>query len=366
MLRLILKKDLPVPLRTRLLTTFAAAATLLVAACSPAADTTKEAPADTSAQTKVVNVYSSRHYDSDTAVFAAFTAKTGLEVRVVQAEGNQLLERLKAEGEYANADVVITVDAGNLDRLVEANLLQPATSPALDAVPAQFREPQNRWFGFLKRARVIVYAKDVIDPAQIPSMDTLATPAFKGKVCARTSTNLYNLSMMAARLEREGPEKALAWARGVAGNFGRQPQGSDSDQLRAVAAGQCQVAIANHYYLVRFRRSEDPADRAVSEKLGVVFPDQTGAGTHVNISGFGLAVHARNRANALKLMEFLSTAEAQQVMSDKNNELPVASGVTLSPELAALGSFKEEVVDYSTFGARQPEAQRIFDEAGWK
>lgn len=366
MLRLILKKDPPVPLRTRLLTCFAAAAALLAAACSPAADKAKEGPADTSAETNVVNVYSSRHYDSDTAVFAAFTAKTGIEVRVVQAEGNQLLERLKAEGEYANADVVITVDAGNLDRLVDANLLQSAHSPTLDAVPAHFRDEENRWFGFLKRARVIVYAKGVVDPAQLVSMDTLATPAFKGKVCARTSTNLYNLSMMAARIEREGADKALAWARGVAGNFARQPQGSDSDQLRAVAAGQCQVAIANHYYLVRFRRSEDPADRAVSEKLGVVFPDQTGAGTHVNISGAGLATHARNRTNGMKLLEFLSSAEAQQVMSDKNNELPVAAGVTLSPELAALGTFKEETVNFSAFGGRQPEAQRLFDEAGWK
>lgn len=352
-------------IRSRLLTAVAATAALFAAACTPAAEKTKEA-VDTSVETNAVNVYSSRHYDSDTAVFAAFTAKTGIDVRVVQAEGNQLLERLKAEGEYANADVVITVDAGNLDRLVEANLLQPATSATLGAVPAHFRDPENRWFGFLKRARVIVYAKGVVDPAQLTSMDVLATPAFKGKVCARTSTNLYNLSMMAARIEREGAEKSLAWARGVAGNFARQPQGSDSDQLRAVAAGQCQVAIANHYYLVRFRRSEDPADRAISEKLGVVFPDQAGAGTHVNISGAGLAAHARNRANALKLIEFLTTAEAQQVMSDKNNELPVAAGVTLSPELAALGAFKEETVDYSTFGARQPEAQRLFDEAGWK
>ena len=353
-------------LRTRVSAFFAGAVVLAVAACSPAADKAKETNPDTSTETGVVNVYSSRHYDSDTAVFAAFTAKTGIDVRVVQAEGNQLLERLKAEGEYANADVVITVDGGNLDRLVEANLLQPATSPTLEAVPAQFRDPQNRWFGFLKRARVIIYAKGVVDPAQIASMDSLATPAFKGKVCARTSTNLYNLSMMAARIEREGPEKALAWARGVAGNFARQPQGSDSDQLRAVAAGQCQVAIANHYYLIRFRRSEDPADRAVAEKLDVVLPDQAGAGTHVNISGAGLAVHARNRANAVKLIEFLTNAEAQQIMSDKNNELPVASGVTLSPELAALGAFKEEVVDYGTFGERQPEAQRLFDEAGWK
>lgn len=342
---------------------FVACVALFAAACSPAAD---KAKGDGSDGAKVVNVYSSRHYDSDTAVFAAFTARTGIEVRVVQAEGNQLLERLKAEGEYANADVVITVDAGNLDRLVEANLLQSVHTPVLDAVPAHFRDAEGRWFGFLKRARVIVYAKGVVDPAQVASMDALAGPAFTGKVCARTSTNLYNLSLMAARIEREGDAKALAWARGVAGNFARQPQGSDSDQLKAVAAGVCQVAIANHYYLMRFRRSEDPADRAVSEKLGLVLPDQTGAGTHVNISGFGLAVHAHNRDNAIALMEYLASPEAQQIMSDKNNELPVAAGVTVSPELAALGAFKEETVDFSTFGARQPEAQKLFDEAGWK
>lgn len=341
---------------------FALVLAALAAACSPAADKAK----DGAAAGKVVNVYSSRHYDSDTAVFEAFTKKTGIEVRVVQAEGNQLLERLKAEGEYANADVVITVDAGNLDRLVEANLLQPARSPVLDAVPAHFRDKDGRWFGFLKRARVIVYDKTKLDAAAIPSMDTLAGPSMKGKVCARTSTNLYNLSLMAARIEREGPEKALAWARGVVGNFARQPQGSDSDQLKAVAAGQCQVAIANHYYLVRFLRSEDPADHAVAEKLGVVFPDQNGVGTHVNISGAGLAAHARNRDTAIALLEYLASPEAQQIMSDKNNELPVAAGVTLSPELQALGAFKEEVVDYSTFGARQPEAQRLFDQAGWK
>lgn len=333
---------------------------VLAAACSPAADTAKDGGA------KIVNVYSSRHYDSDTAVFDAFTKKTGIEVRVVQAEGNQLLERLKAEGEYANADVVITVDAGNLDRLVEANLLQPARSPVLDAVPAHFRDKDGRWFGFLKRARVIVYDKTKLDAAALPSMDTLASPAMKGKVCARTSTNLYNLSMMAARIEREGPEKALAWAQGVVANFARQPQGSDSDQLKAVAAGQCQVAIANHYYLVRFLRSEDPADHAVAEKLGVVFPDQNGVGTHVNISGAGLAAHARNRDTAMALLEYLASPEAQQLLSEMNNELPVASGVTLSPQLQALGAFKEEVVDYSTFGARQPEAQRLFDQAGWK
>jgi len=338
-------------------------AMLLAAACSPAANKATQAASD---GTRIVNVYSSRHYDSDTAVFDAFTKKTGIEVRVVQAEGNQLLERLKAEGEYANADVVITVDAGNLDRLVEANLLQPVHTPILDAVPAHFRDAEGRWFGFLKRARVIVYAKGVVDPAQVSSMDALATPAFKGKVCARTSTNLYNLSLMAARIEREGDAKALAWARGVAGNFARQPQGSDSDQLKAVAAGQCQVTIVNHYYLMRFRRSEDPADRAVAEKLALVLPDQNGAGTHVNISGAGLAAHAHNRENAIALMEYLASPEAQQIMSDKNNELPVAAGVTVSPELASLGTFKEETVDFSTFGARQPEAQKLFDEAGWK
>lgn len=348
-----------VPGRARLVA--AGALVLLASACGKPAAT--DGPKGEAA---VVNVYSGRHYDADAAVFAAFTRKTGIDVRSIEAEGGQLLERLKAEGEYSNADLVMTVDAGNLDRLVDAGLLQPTTSPVLAAVPARYRDPDGRWYAFSKRARVIVYRKGAIDPASIASMDALATPALKGKVCARQSSNLYNLSLLATRIAREGRDKAKAWAQGVASNFARAPQGSDTDQIRAVAAGECTVAIVNHYYLARMRASEDPADQKVAQQVDLLMPDQAGAGAHVNISGAGVAVHAPHPENARKLLEFLTSAEAQKIISDLNDEFPIAAGVELPPQLAAIGAFKEESEPFTDFGALQGEAQKVFDEAGWR
>lgn len=348
------------PLSRRASLILAAAAAVLCACSPPAGEKTTSAP------TGIVNVYSGRHYDADKEVFRVFTEKTGIDVRTVEADGAQLLERLKAEGAYTNADVIMTVDAGNLTRLVEAGLLASVTSPTLEQVPTRFRDTEGRWYAFAKRARVIVYAKGVVDPASIASMDDLAKPALKGVVCVRTSTNLYNLSLMAARILREGAPKAEAWARGVVANFARQPQGSDSDQLRAIAAGDCRVAIVNHYYLVRLQASEDPADRAVAEKLGVVFPDQAGAGTHVNISGAGVSAHAQNKEAAIKLLEFMVSPEAQEIIARLNDEYPVAEGVTLPAQLTALGTFKEEAVPFDQLGARQAEAQRLYEAAGWR
>jgi iron(III) transport system substrate-binding protein len=335
---------------------------LALASCdrSPSGDQSTAAPKG------IVNVYSGRHYDSDRAVFRAFSEKTGIDVRAIEADGAQLLERLKAEGEYTNADVIMTVDAGNLTRLVDANLLAPVTSPALDAVPARYRDPEGRWYAFARRARVLVYAKGVVDPATIASMDDLTKPSLRGAICVRTSSNLYNLSMMAARITREGPQNAAAWARGVVANFAREPQGSDTDQIRAVAAGACKVTIANHYYLARLRASGDPADKAVADKVGVVFPDQAGSGTHINISGAGVSVYARNKDNAVKLLEFMASPEAQKIIADLNDEYPVAAGVPLPPALAELGSFKEEQTPFAAFGPAQTQAQRVFEEAGWR
>ena len=313
-----------------------------------------------------MNVYSGRHYDSDKAVFGAFTKKTGIDVHTIEAEGAQLLERLKAEGEYTNADVIMTVDAGNLDRLVEAKLLQATTSPVLATVPARFRDPDGYWYAFAKRARVIVYQKGVVDPATITSMDGLAKTALRGMVCVRPSSALYNLSLLSARIIREGPAKASAWARGVVGNFARAPQGSDTDQIKAVAAGDCKVAIVNHYYLERMAGSPDPADRAIAEKVGLVFPDQKGAGAHINISGAGIAAHAQHLENARKLLDYMASPEAQDIIARLNDEYPIAEGVTLPPQLAALGPFKEENVPFTELGDHQAEAQRIFDAAGWR
>jgi iron(III) transport system substrate-binding protein len=315
----------------------------------------------------VVNVYSSRHYDADGRIFAAFTEKTGIEVRTLTAEGPQLLERLKAEGDQSQADVIITVDAGNLTRFANEGVFQPVESAALqNAIPARLRDAQGRWFGFSKRARVIVYAKGKIDPATIQSMDDLAKPALKGKICVRTGTNVYNLSMLSARIAQDGPEKARAWAAGVKANFARDPQGSDTDQLRAVAAGACDVAIVNHYYLIRLSKSADEADRAVAEKLALIMPDQTGRGAHVNVSGAGVSRYAPNKANAIALLEFMAGPEAQRDFAALNDEFPVVPGSETPPELASIAAFKEDETPLEKLGEFQAQSQTLFDSVGWR
>jgi iron(III) transport system substrate-binding protein len=335
---------------------------LALAACTPTP--TGEA---TKPDAGVLNIYSSRHYDGDKLLYAAFEKETGIRVQTVEAKGEELLQRIKAEGEASPADIVITVDAGNLWKFAEAGILQPVASPTLEAaIPANLRDPQGRWFGVAKRARVIAYAKDKVKPADIARFDDLAKPGFKGRVCARPSTNVYNLSLMAARIERDGVDKARAWAKGVAANFARDPQGSDTDQLKAIAGGVCDVAIVNHYYLLRMAASPDPADQAAAAKLALVFPDQAEAGTHVNVSGAGIAAHAPDLANAKRFLEFLVSKEAQEIFAASNDEYPVITGAAAPAALTALGTFKEDPTPLAVYGARQAEAQKTFDEAGWR
>lgn len=332
----------------------------LLAACSPGGSGGDGAH-------RVVNVYSARHYDSDQRIYDRFTELTGIEVRTLPAGGDQLLERLRAEGDQTQADVIITADGGNLFRLADAGLLQPIDTPALrEAVPEHYRDPQNRWWAFSKRARVIAYRKGVVDPATLTSMDVLATPAFHGHVCARSSTNTYNLSMLAARIERLGRPNALAWARGVRQNFARDPQGGDTQQLQAIAAGVCTVTITNHYYYLRMVASADPADQAVANAVGLVFPDQQGAGTHINVSGAGVSAYAQHKAEAIQLIEFLLTPEAQEMLPVGNEEYPIRPGVPLTPQLQALGTFTEERVPLDALGRHQAEAAGVFEEAGWR
>lgn len=314
-----------------------------------------------------MNVYSSRHYDSDQRLYNAFTQASGIDVRVLPANGDQLLERLRAEGDVTEADLIVAADAGNLYRLQEANLLQAVDTPSLEAaVPARLHEPHGYWWGFSKRARVIVYRKGAVDPATLTSMDDLATPRFHGQVCARSSSNVYNLSLLSARIEREGAESARAWARGVRNNFARDPQGGDTEQIKAVAAGECQVAISNHYYLLRLLTSQDPNDRAVANAVGLVFPDQNGAGTHVNISGAGVSAYAQRKAEAVELLQFLVSDQAQRMLAPLNEEYPIRPDIAPTPALAALGSFKEEDVPLEALGRHQAEAARIFEEVGWR
>ncbi len=313
-----------------------------------------------------VNVYSSRHYGTDQELFDMFTAKTGIEVNRIEGKGPALLERLKAEGEGSPADIFMTVDAGMFWRGEQAGIFQPIESAYLEErVPAHLRDPKNEWFGFSKRARVI-YA----DPAKVQNLPTryedLAKPEYKGQICIRSSSNIYNLSLMASIISADGQEAAEDWAKGVVANMARDPQGGDTDQIKAVGAGQCSLSVGNTYYYVRLVKSDDPALNALAKKLKVIFPNQDGRGTHVNVSGAGVLKSAKNKDNAIKLLEFLASDEAQEHFANGNNEYPVVPGVAANAAVVALGDFKEDQINVSVLGELQPDAQRLYDRAGWK
>ena len=319
------------------------------------------------AQEQVLNLYSSRHYQTDEALYANFTKATGIKINRIEAGEDPLIERMKQEGARSPADVLLTVDAGRLWRAEQAGLLQPVQSKVLEErVPASLRHPEGLWYGFSMRARPIFYAKGRVDPAKIQTYESLADPALKGKVCIRSSSNVYNLSLMSALIAANGPEKAESWAKGIVANMARAPKGGDTDQLMAVAAGECDIAVSNTYYYVRLLKSKKPEDRAAAEKLGIVWPNQKERGTHVNISGAGVAKHAPNKANAIKFLEYLASPEAQAYFANGNNEYPVVGKVSGNAELASLGEFRQDTLNVSLFGRNQGAAQQAYDRAGWK
>jgi iron(III) transport system substrate-binding protein len=314
-----------------------------------------------------VNIYSSRHYDSDQKLYEAFTKATGIEVNVIQGGESELIERIRAEGRNSPADVLITVDAGLLWRARQADILQPVKDAALEAaIPAQFRDPDGYWFGFASRARILVYAKDRVKPAELSSYEALAEPAWKGRVLVRSSNSLYNQSLVASLLAAHGPAETEKWARGLVANFARKPQGGDIDQIRAVEAGEGDVAISNTYYFARLLNSANPREEAEAQKLGVFFPNQAQAGTHTNISGAGIARNAPDKAEAVRFIEFLASPEAQRIFTDENFEYPVVASVAPHPSLAAWGSFKAQPVDARVYGENNAEALKIMDRAGWR
>ena len=321
-----------------------------------------------SAQEKVVNIYSSRHYQTDEALYSGFTKQTGIKINRIEAGEDALIERVRNEGARSPADVLITVDAGRLGRAEQLGLFQPVRSAVLESrIPASFREPSGQWFGFSMRARILAYNKDKVKPTELRSYEDLADSRWKDRICVRSSTNIYNLSLMGALIDRLGEAKAEQWARAVRGNMARDPKGGDTDQLKAVAAGECDVAISNHYYYARLARSETPEDKAVAGKLGVVFPSLAGKGTHVNISGAGVLKHAPHRDAAIKFLEYLASDEAQRYFADGNNEWPVAPGARVTnPVLSALGEFQYDPINVAVLGRNQPVAQKIFDRVGWK
>jgi iron(III) transport system substrate-binding protein len=320
------------------------------------------------AQDKVLNLYSSRHYQSDEALYEGFTRQTGIRVNRIEAGEDALIERIRNEGARGPADVLITVDAGRLWRAEQLGLFQPVKSALLEArVPASFREPAGHWFGFSMRARVIAYNKARVQPGEVATYAALAEPKWKGRICVRSSSNIYNLSLMGALIEHLGVARAETWARAVRANMARDPKGGDTDQLKGVAAGECDVAIANHYYYARLARSAKADERAVADQVGIVFPDQSGHGAHVNISGAGVLKHAPHRAAAVRFLEYLAGDAAQRYFADGNNEWPVVAGVRVdNPALAELGTFKYDRLNVAVLGRNQPEAQKLYDRVAWK
>lgn len=315
----------------------------------------------------VVNVYSHRHYEADRELFRRFTESTGIEVQVVTATADELITRLRNEGAASPADVLITVDAGRLYRAAEEGLLLPIRSEVLETnIPAHLRDPDGRWYGLTRRARVIVYHRDRVDPASLSGFGALAGPEWRGRVVTRSSSNVYNQSLLAAIIAREGPAAAEAWAAGVVRNLARPPRGGDTDQLKMVAAGVGDVAIVNTYYLARLAESGDPEDRRAAARLAVHFPDQAGAGAHVNVSGAGVTRSSKNVANAVRLLEYLASDESQALFAGANQEYPVKPGVPLPPQLAEWGEFRADTVDLALLGALNGEAVRMFDRVGWR
>ena len=314
---------------------------------------------------EVVNVYSARHYDTDMAMYERFTEETGIKVNLIEGSSDALIERIKSEGQFSPADMLITVDAGRLWRAEKEGIFQPVDSAVLsERIPAHLRHPEGKWFGLSKRARVIAHKKDMALPAGFGTYEALADEAFRGQVCMRSSGNIYNLSLMASLIDAHGAPAAEAWAKGVVANFARTPQSNDTGQLKAVASGECTITIANTYYLGRLMASTKPEDKALMANLEIVFPNQDGRGTHVNISGAGVTKYAPNRDNAIRFLEYLTSDFAQRLFAEGNNEYPI-SGPTTGP-VAALGEFKRDDLNVSVLGENQTEAVKVYDRAGWK
>lgn len=313
-----------------------------------------------------VNVYSHRHYAADKKLFKAFEEQTGIRVNVVKASSSELINRLAKEGMHSPADVLITVDVGRLYKAKQLGLLKPLRSDYMvSVIPENLRDAEGYWYGLTKRARVIAYSLDRVDPKTLSTYEALAGDAYKGRLLIQKSSNIYNQSLLASMIAHRGAEKAKAWAAGIVENFARTPTGDDRDQMRAVAAGIGDVAVVNTYYIGQLLNSRRFSDRAVAEVIGVFFPNQQGRGTHINISGIGVTASSKHEANARRFVEFLAGEAAQRVFAEVNYEYPVNRNVAPSELLKSWGVFKEDAIALERLGEHNAEAVRLFDEAGW-
>jgi iron(III) transport system substrate-binding protein len=317
---------------------------------------------------EVVNVYSGRKEALIKPLLDRFTEQTGIETRLVTAKADKLLVRLQNEGRNTPADLFITADAGRLHRARQAGVLQAVDSERLRrAVPEHLRDPDGQWYGLSKRARVIFYARDRVRPEELSTYEDLADPKWKQRICIRSSGNIYNQSLVASLIIANGEDATLEWARGLVRNLARPPQGGDRDQIKAAAAGVCDLAVANTYYYGKMLTSKkDPAQREAARKVGLFWPNQQDRGAHVNVSGAGVTRYAKNRDNAIRLLEFLVSPEAQKWYAEVNFEYPVVAGVPVSEQLERWGEFRADRVNLDKLGALNPQAVRIMDRAGWR
>ena len=314
-----------------------------------------------------VNVYSARKENLIKPLLLQFAEQTDIKVNLITGKADALLQRIVSEGKHSPADLLITVDAGRLYRAQQAQALQPIDSKVLkDSIPGQYRDPAGYWYALSLRTRPIMYAPDRVSPEDLSTYEALVDPTWKQRICIRSSNNIYNQSLVASMLAHHGESEALAWSRGLVGNFARSPQGGDRDQIRAVAAGQCDLAIANSYYLGKMLTSRDAAQRSAAEKVRIFWPNQEGRGVHVNISGAAVARHSKNRASAIKLLEFLVSDDAQRWYAETNFEYPVKAGIRPSEMLENWGKFKSDILSLHRLGELNAQAVMIMDRAHWK
>lgn len=313
-----------------------------------------------------VNLYSSRHYDTDERLYSDFTDATGITVNRIEGKADELIARMKAEGANSPADILMTVDTSRLKRAKDEGVLQTIDSAVLEErIPTNLQDSDNQWFGFSQRARIIFYDKNEVAEPPLDYL-SLADPKYKGLVCHRSSSNVYSQTLLASVIENHGEEAATIWAQGMVDNFARDPQGGDTDQLRGIVSGECDIAVANTYYFARALRIDVSGVSENIDQIGWIFPAQEAEGAHMNLSGGGVAAHAPNRDNAIAFLEYLSSDQAQQYFSAGNDEFPAVEGVTLSDSVAKLGTFKADKVDLSAVALNLPAAQKIFNDVGWK
>lgn len=318
------------------------------------------------AQAQELNLYSSRHYDTDERLYSEFTELTGITINRIEGNADELIARMEAEGANSPVDVFLTVDTVRLARAADLGLLQPVESDVLERrIPGYLQDDDNRWFGFSQRSRIIFYNEETVsNPPQ--TYQDLANPEYAGMVCSRSATNVYTQNIVAALIAHIGVDATQEWAEGVVGNFARAPQGGDTDQLRGIVSGECDISVSNTYYFARAVRTDVDGLSADLEGIGWVFPNQNDFGAHMNISGGGVAAHAPNRDNAIAFLEYLASEQAQEYFSAGNDEYPAVPGVGLSASVATLGIFRPDTLDLSQIADNVDAATDVLNSAGWE